>query len=50
MLGRLGGEEFAILMYGCDLRAAARVAEDCRSVIQQAREDDLKINPTSLLQ
>ncbi|MBI5165064.1 MAG: GGDEF domain-containing protein, partial [Magnetospirillum sp.] len=30
VLGRLGGEEFAILMYGCDLRAAARVAEDCR--------------------
>lgn len=29
-LGRLGGEEFAFLMYGCDLRAAKRLAEDCR--------------------
>jgi len=28
--GRLGGEEFAILLRGCDLRAATRVAEDCR--------------------
>lgn len=29
-LGRLGGEEFAILLSGCDLRGATRVAEDCR--------------------
>ena len=29
-LGRLGGEEFAILLHGCDLKAATRVAEDCR--------------------
>lgn len=29
-LGRLGGEEFAILLRGCDLKAATRVAEDCR--------------------
>jgi diguanylate cyclase (GGDEF)-like protein len=29
-LGRLGGEEFAILLSGCDLRGAKRVAEDCR--------------------
>ena len=35
VLGRLGGEEFAILMYGCDLRAAARVAEDCRVRLAQ---------------
>jgi diguanylate cyclase len=35
VLGRLGGEEFAILMYGCDLRAAARVAEDCRMRLAQ---------------
>jgi diguanylate cyclase (GGDEF)-like protein len=28
--GRLGGEEFAILLHGCDLRAATRIAEDCR--------------------
>ena len=35
VLGRLGGEEFAILMYGCDLRAAARVAEDCRLRLAQ---------------
>ena len=30
VLGRLGGEEFALLMYGCDLRSAIRLAEDCR--------------------
>lgn len=35
VLGRLGGEEFAILMYGCDLRAAARAAEDCRVRLAQ---------------
>lgn len=29
-LGRLGGEEFAILMHGVDLHAATRLAEDCR--------------------
>lgn len=29
-LGRLGGEEFAILLTGCDLRGGNRVAEDCR--------------------
>lgn len=29
-LGRLGGEEFAILLHGCDLKAAMRIAEDCR--------------------
>lgn len=28
--GRLGGEEFAILLNGCDLKAATRVAEDFR--------------------
>lgn len=29
-LGRIGGEEFAILLSGCDLRGARRVADDCR--------------------
>jgi len=29
-LGRVGGEEFAILLHGCDLKAATRIAEDCR--------------------
>ena len=28
--GRLGGEEFAILLRGCELKAATRIAEDCR--------------------
>lgn len=28
--GRLGGEEFAILLNGCDLKAATRIAEDFR--------------------
>jgi diguanylate cyclase (GGDEF)-like protein len=28
--GRIGGEEFAILLDGCDLKAATRVAEDFR--------------------
>ena len=30
VLGRLGGEEFAILLPGCNAEAAARVAEQCR--------------------
>jgi diguanylate cyclase len=29
-LGRIGGEEFAILLHGSDLKAATRAAEDCR--------------------
>jgi diguanylate cyclase len=29
-LGRIGGEEFAILLHGCDLHVATRLAEDCR--------------------
>jgi diguanylate cyclase (GGDEF)-like protein len=29
-LGRIGGEEFAVLMCGYDLRAAKRMADDCR--------------------
>ena len=33
--GRLGGEEFAILLHGCDLRAATRIAEDCRMRISR---------------
>ncbi len=28
--GRLGGEEFAILLIGCDARSAKRLADDCR--------------------
>lgn len=34
-LGRLGGEEFAILLQGVDLRTATRLAEDCRVRIAQ---------------
>ena len=33
LFGRLGGEEFAILLPGCDLEGAARVAEQCRARI-----------------
>ncbi|KRG68797.1 sensor domain-containing diguanylate cyclase [Pseudoxanthomonas dokdonensis] len=33
VLGRLGGEEFAFLMRGCDLQSATRLAEDCRARI-----------------
>lgn len=29
-VGRLGGEEFAILIHGSDLKSATRIAEDCR--------------------
>jgi len=34
-IGRIGGEEFAILLRGFDLAAAARLAEDCRSQLAQ---------------
>jgi len=34
-LGRLGGEEFAVLLQGIDLQAATRLAEDCRVRITQ---------------
>ncbi len=33
LFGRLGGEEFAILLPGCDSGAAARLAEQCRGRI-----------------
>ncbi len=34
-VGRLGGEEFAILIHGSDLKSATRVAEDCRVRLSQ---------------
>lgn len=34
-LGRVGGEEFAVLLRGVDLAEAARIAEDCRSTLAQ---------------
>jgi diguanylate cyclase len=34
-IGRLGGEEFAVLLRGVDLASAARTAEDCRSKLAQ---------------
>ena len=33
--GRLGGEEFAFLLHGCDKAAAVRLAEDCRMRLAQ---------------
>ena len=36
-LGRIGGEEFAVLLSGIDLASATRIAEDCR--VQLARID-----------
>lgn len=34
-IGRLGGEEFAVLLHGLDLPAASRLAEDCRARLAQ---------------
>ncbi len=34
-LGRIGGEEFAVLLNGLDLSTATRLAEDCRSQLAQ---------------
>lgn len=34
-LGRIGGEEFAVLLHGLDLAMATRIAEDCRSQLAQ---------------
>ncbi|WP_139381606.1 sensor domain-containing diguanylate cyclase [Pseudoxanthomonas indica] len=33
LIGRLGGEEFAMLIYACDLPSATRVADECRARI-----------------
>lgn len=41
LFGRLGGEEFAILLPGCDAEAAGRVAEQCR-----ARIEAVDVSPT----
>lgn len=37
LIGRLGGEEFAILLLGCDAQAASQVAEDCRRHLADLR-------------
>jgi diguanylate cyclase (GGDEF)-like protein len=37
LLGRLGGEEFAILLLGCDAAAAAEIAEGCRRHLADLR-------------
>jgi len=42
--GRLGGEEFAILLNGCDLKAATRVAEDFRVRISGIQSADSGFN------
>ena len=42
--GRLGGEEFAILLHGCDLKAATRIAEDCRMRISRIKTLDSGYN------
>jgi diguanylate cyclase (GGDEF)-like protein len=34
-IGRIGGEEFAVLLRGIDLAGAARLAEDCRAQLAQ---------------
>ncbi len=34
-IGRLGGEEFAVLLRGLDLAGASQVAEECRSILAQ---------------
>ncbi len=34
-IGRLGGEEFAVLLRGIDLSSAAKTAEECRSKLAQ---------------
>ena len=35
VFGRTGGEEFGLILHGCDLSAGARMAEDCRLRIAQ---------------
>jgi diguanylate cyclase (GGDEF)-like protein len=38
--GRLGGEEFAILLRGCDQKAATRIADDCRMRIARIESSE----------
>lgn len=33
--GRIGGEEFVILLHGCELKSAVRLAEDCRARLSE---------------
>lgn len=37
LIGRLGGEEFALLLRNCDRHAAAQIAEDCRRHLADLR-------------
>jgi diguanylate cyclase (GGDEF)-like protein len=45
--GRLGGEEFAILLSGCDLKAATRMAEDFRVRIGRIQSAESGFNFTT---
>ena len=48
LLGRLGGEEFAILLLGCDAAAAAEIAEGCRRHLAdlRVRHDEVLLQVT----
>jgi diguanylate cyclase (GGDEF)-like protein len=41
VLGRLGGEEFAVLLDGADARGAEVYAEDLRAALARARREDV---------
>jgi diguanylate cyclase (GGDEF)-like protein len=41
VLGRLGGEEFGVLLDGADAAGAQRYAQDLRAALADARRDDV---------
>ena len=44
VFGRVGGEEFAILLPGCEMEQALRIAEECREKILQINYGQLGID------
>lgn len=47
-VGRIGGEEFAVLLPDCGLEAALRVAENCRAKIERTAVADESGNPLAV--
>lgn len=49
LIGRMGGEEFAMLLLGVDRDGAVRIAQDCRAAVQSigGERSELKLKPSA---